>query len=79
MLIDPVAVWELRLYQYLGIISSVKTLLIPLLFYSHSSFLGKHKVGNVDIFVLLEFENELDTVTSHNNYNSMHHDKFTFA
>ena len=30
--------------------------------YNHSSFPVVHNVGNVDIFVLLKFENKLDTV-----------------
>ena len=30
---------------------------------NYSSFPARYKVGNVDIFVLLKFENKLDTVT----------------
>ena len=39
-----------------------------------SSFPVIHKVGNVGIFVLLKFENKLDTVFGHFNFNSKHHD-----
>ena len=38
-----------------------------------------HKVGNVGIFALLIFENKLDVVISHINFNSEYHDKYEFA
>ena len=41
-----------------------------------SSFPLIHKVDNAGIIVLLLFEKKLDTVISHINFNSMHHDKF---
>ena len=44
-----------------------------------SSFPVILKVGNVGIFVLLKFENKLDTVISHMNFNSIHHNKFKFV
>ena len=34
-----------------------------------------HKVGNIGIFVLLNFGNKLDIVISRINFNSMHQDK----
>ena len=40
-----------------------------------SSFSVIHKVGNVDIFVLLKFGNKMDTEISHFNYNSKYYDK----
>ena len=45
-----------------------------------SSFLVINKAGNVDInYVLLKFENMLDTVINHINLNSKHHVKCKFA
>ena len=38
-------------------------------------FYNTHKVANVAIFVLLKFENKLDTVVSHISFNSKHLDK----
>ena len=39
-----------------------------------------HKVGNADMFVLLKFENKLDTLyQSLKFFNSKHHDKCKFA
>ena len=37
------------------------------------------RVGKVDIFVLLEFEDKLDREISLLNLNSKHHDKYKFA
>ena len=42
---------------------------------THSSFPIIHKVGNVDIIVLLNFENNSNTVINHVNFNSKCHDK----
>ena len=40
-----------------------------------SSFLVIHKVGNVDIFVLVKFENKIDKKISHWNCDSKYYDK----
>ena len=40
----------------------------------NSSFPVVYKVGNVDIFVLLKFENKLDVVISHITSISKHHE-----
>ena len=40
------------------------------------SFLVIHKFGNVDIFVLLKFENNLDTVVGYINFYSKQHDEY---
>ena len=37
------------------------------------------EVGNVGIFILLNFENKLEIVVSHIAFNSKHHDKSIFA
>ena len=42
---------------------------------SHSSFPIIREVGNVDIFVLLKFENKLETVVGHINFYSLQYDK----
>ena len=38
----------------------------------------RHKVGNVDIFVLLKFENKIAREICHSDYNSKHYDKCKF-
>ena len=35
-----------------------------------------NKIGEVDIFVLVKFENKLDKVINHFSFNSKHHEKF---
>ena len=37
-----------------------------------------HKVGNVDIFLLLKFENKIAREICHSDYNSKHYDKCKF-
>ena len=48
-------------------------------FCSQSSFPVIHKVGNIDIFVLLKFGNKLDVVISHINFISKQYDKCKFV
>ena len=48
---------------------------------SRSSFPAKeaHVVGNIDMFLLLKFENKVDTVVSHIHFNSKHYYKCIIA
>ena len=46
---------------------------------NNTSFPVMEKDGNVGIFVLLNFENILDTVINPINLNQMHHFKFKFV
>ena len=48
---------------------------VPQVIYCTTSFPVIHKVGNVDIFVLLKFENKLDRGINHFNLNSKDCDK----
>ena len=45
----------------------------------YSSFPEMHKISNVGIFVLLKFENELETEINHSIFNSENHEKCEFV
>ena len=45
----------------------------------YSSFAVIRKIGNVGFYVLFTFENKVDIVISHINFNSKHYDKCKYA